>query len=149
VYLKFSLALPREALSIPVIRRVLGDALRGLGVDEDCVADMLVALSEACTNVIQHARTPRDFEVLASIEDDRCLLMVSDRGCGMADERPGAAGLLSESGRGIQIMRELVDEVSFTTRPDRGTAVSLHKRLTWREPALFGLCDRELVSGGR
>ncbi|MFD0854750.1 ATP-binding protein, partial [Actinomadura adrarensis] len=54
--MKFSLALPREALSIPVIRRVLGEALRGLGVSEDCVADILVATSEACTNVIQHAR---------------------------------------------------------------------------------------------
>ena len=40
--MKFSLALPREALSIPVIRRVLGDALRGLGVSDDCIGDILV-----------------------------------------------------------------------------------------------------------
>ena len=43
VDMKFSLELPREALSIPVIRRVLGDALRGLGVSEDCVGDILLA----------------------------------------------------------------------------------------------------------
>ncbi|NED49933.1 ATP-binding protein, partial [Micromonospora aurantiaca] len=43
--MRFSLALPRDALSIPVIRRVVGDTLRGLGVSEDCVDDVLVATS--------------------------------------------------------------------------------------------------------
>ena len=37
VEMRFSLSLPREALSIPMIRRVVGDALRGLGVAENCV----------------------------------------------------------------------------------------------------------------
>ena len=143
--MKFSLALPREALSIPVIRRVLGDALRGLGVAEDCIADILIATSEACTNVIQHAHTPREFEVLAYVEDELCLLRISDHGRGLPREPRAAADALSESGRGIMLMRELVDKVSFDTRPGRGTAVHLRKKLTWRDEALMPRLDRELV----
>lgn len=143
--MKFSLALPREALSIPVIRRVLGDALRGLGVSEDCIADILVATSEACTNVIQHARTPVAYEVLASVDDDLCVLKITDRGAGLAAEAPPEPAELSESGRGIKIMRALVDDVSFDTRPEQGTAVYLQKRLTWRDKALMRRLEGELV----
>lgn len=152
--MKFSLALPREALSIPVIRRVLGDALRGLGVSEDCIADILVATSEACTNVIQHAGAPVDYEVLASVHDGLCVLKVTDRGAGLPDPQPPDSqpqepGELSESGRGIKIMRALVDDVSFDTRPEEGTAVYLQKRLTWRDEALMRRLGNELVHSGR
>jgi len=154
VDMKFSLALPREALSIPVIRRVLGDALRGLGVAEDCIADILVATSEACTNVVQHAVTPVDFEVVAGIDGDTCVLRITDRGRGLraADavrERPsthpGPLEQLGESGRGIRIMRAVVDDVHFDSAPERGTVVQLEKRLSWRDEALIRRLERELV----
>jgi serine/threonine-protein kinase RsbW len=57
VDVKFCLVFPREALSVPVMRRVLGDTLRRLGAaDEDGIADLLLAVTEACTNVIRHGR---------------------------------------------------------------------------------------------
>jgi serine/threonine-protein kinase RsbW len=148
--MKFSLALPREALSIPVIRRVLGEALRGLGVSEDCVADILVATSEACTNVIQHARGSGDFEVAGRVDDGRCLLKVMDWGRGpRRTQSLPEPGELAESGRGITIMRALVDEFSIDTAPDAGTVVQLGKRLTWRDEALVrGLDDRLVHSAG-
>ena len=34
VDVKLSLVFPREALSVPVMRHMLGDALRGLGADD-------------------------------------------------------------------------------------------------------------------
>ncbi|HEY7483572.1 MAG TPA: ATP-binding protein [Streptosporangiaceae bacterium] len=153
--MKFSLALPRESLSIPVIRRVLGDALRGLGVSEDCIADILVATCEACTNVVKHAETTSRYEVLASVDDDRCVLKIVDKGQGLgdafgrestrtADPRPEA-----ESGRGIKIMRALVDDVTFDTGPERGTVVYLEKRLTWRDEALLRRLEYDLVHSGR
>jgi len=44
---------------IDVMRRVLGDTLRGLGVDEESVYDILLAATEACTNVLTHGGRPR------------------------------------------------------------------------------------------
>jgi serine/threonine-protein kinase RsbW len=153
--MKFSLAMPCEALSIPVIRRVLGDALRGLGVSEDCVADILVAVSEACTNVVQHADTTAHFEVVAVLDRDLCVLKVLDRGQGLqgsdADGRPADPD--AESGRGISIMRALVDDVIFDTvrAPGGGvgTAVYLEKKPTWDDEALIRRLERELVHSAR
>ncbi|MFD0684190.1 ATP-binding protein [Actinomadura fibrosa] len=142
--MRFSLALPREALSIPVIRRVVGDALRGLGVSEDCVADILVAVSEACTNAIQHARASGDYEVAGSVDDDVCDLKVMDWGRGPRPA-PQDRGVLSESGRGIKIMRALVDDLNIDSSPDRGTVVHLRKRLTWRDEALVRRLERRLM----
>lgn len=152
--MKFSLAMPREALSIPVIRRVLGDALRGLGVSEGCLSDILVAVSEACTNVVQHARTGADFEVTAAIDGDMCVLKIMDRGQGIQEQRATEhVGWDAESGRGISIMRALVDDVSFDTLPGRsggaGMAVYLQKRLTWDDAALIRRLQGELVHSAR
>jgi serine/threonine-protein kinase RsbW len=149
VDMKFSLALPREALSVPVIRKVLGDALRGLGVSQDCIADILVAASEACTNVIEHAETASDFEVAAFIDDDNCVLKIVDNGRGFRDVPTRQSGPDDESGRGIKIMRALLDGVDFDSRPGHGTAVYLHKRLTWREEAPIRRLERELVHSAR
>jgi serine/threonine-protein kinase RsbW len=79
---RFCLVFPREALSIPVMRRVLGDTLIRLGVDEDCVADLLLAVTEACTNVLRHAGNGRRYEVVARVGRDRCLVEVLDSGRG-------------------------------------------------------------------
>ena len=151
--MKFSLALPREPLSIPVVRRVLGDALRGLGVGESCVADILVAVSEASTNVVQHAPTSAHFEVVAVIDGDMCVLKVVDKGPGFDGDPAREADWDAESGRGISIMRALVDHVSFDTFAgpggSGGTAVYLQKRLTWDDAALIRRLERELVHSAR
>jgi serine/threonine-protein kinase RsbW len=79
VDVKFCLVFPREALSVPVMRRVLGDTLRRLGAaDEDGIADLLLAVTEACTNVIRHGRggPGRRYEVVASIGEGGCLVQV-------------------------------------------------------------------------
>ncbi|MVZ99171.1 ATP-binding protein [Actinomadura sp. LD22] len=145
--MEFALALPREAPSIPVVRRVVGDALRGLGVAEDCVADILVAASEACTNAVQHARASGDYRVAGRVGDGTCRLEIEDGGHGPrpVPHVPPEPGVLSESGRGITIMRALVDDLDIDRTPDRGTVVHLRKRLTWRDGALLGGLERRLM----
>ncbi|MCD0452366.1 ATP-binding protein [Actinocorallia sp. API 0066] len=143
--MKFSLALPAEAMSVPVIRRVLGDALRGLGVAEDCVDDILVAASEACTNVVRHSTT-REYEVDGAIDDENCVLRVTDHGTGMGRRAP--AGELAESGRGMDIMAALVDDLTLDAGPG-GVSVALRKRLTWQDEALMRRLESELVHSAR
>jgi anti-sigma regulatory factor (Ser/Thr protein kinase) len=82
VDVRFCLVFPRESLSVPVMRRVLGDTLRRLGVDEECISDLLLAVTEACTNVLRHAGPGRRYEVVAQVGRNRCLLEVVDSGRG-------------------------------------------------------------------
>ncbi len=76
---KFCLVFPREALSVPVMRHVLGDTLRDLGADDDGVADLLLAVTEACSNVVKHGGPGQRYEVLASVGQGGCEVQV-DRG---------------------------------------------------------------------
>ena len=85
---KFCLVFQRETLSVPVMRRVLGDTLRGLGVDEESVYDILLAATEACTNVLTHGgRKVRGYAVVTSLGAVGCQVEVADEGTGLGPAR--------------------------------------------------------------
>src|ERR1700738_5393159 len=85
---KFCLMFRRDTLSVPVMRRVLGDTLRGLGVDEESGYDLLLAATEACTNVLQHGgREVRQYAVITSLGAVGCQVEVADEGVGTALRR--------------------------------------------------------------
>jgi serine/threonine-protein kinase RsbW len=139
VELKLTLALPRDEFSVPVARRVLSRSLEVLGVDETVVADIELALTEACTNVLDHAADTDEYEVSAGIDGTLCIIEVIDRGGGFDDSTQGLvdAEPSAEDGRGIQLMRALVDKVTFTSRPQLGTVVHLEKQLSWDDGAVI------------
>ncbi len=145
---KFCLVFRCETLSVPVMRRVLGDTLRGLGVDEESVYDLLLAATEACTNVLTHGGRPlRGYAVVTSLGAVGCQLEVADEGIGVAPQEaqgrvcsPAGPGetpvaLLPESGRGLAVMRACVDNVTLDSRPGRGTVVTLRKDIRWSTDA--------------
>lgn len=142
--IEFSLALPRDAIGIPMVRRVLGDALRSLNVSETCVAELLLAVSEACSNAVRHGGPANRYEVSAAIGYGRCEVSVIDFG----DTLPAVPATFPpgdvENGRGLLIMRSVVDEMSFGITPGRGTTVRLRKELTWDDGA--SARDRELAA---
>src|SRR5690349_9957898 len=187
VDVKLCLVFPREALSVPVMRHMLGDALRGLGADDDGLAELLLAVTEACTNVVRHGGPGRRYEVVASLGRRGCRIEVQNSWPGFALRRlpglrrrpwPAAAATarnrrrggrpatigrsllgaswaghdpgtgaetirdediasLPESGRGFDIMRACVDDVTMHSDPEHRTVVSLRKRLAWRPGAPF------------
>lgn len=139
-----SLALPRDGYSVPVARRVLAGALRLLGVSENAIGDIELALTEAVTNVLDHADSTDAYEVSAGIRGDLCVIEVIDRGGGFDGTELGLeqAGDSAESGRGLQIMRALVDHVTFISRPQVGMVVHLEKQLDFDEGSLLHMSER-------
>ena len=89
---KLCLVFPREALSVPVMRHMLGDALRGLGADDDELAELLLAVTEACTNVVRHGGPGRRYEVVASLGRRGCRIEVQNswQGFGLRRRSPGS-----------------------------------------------------------
>lgn len=135
--IRLTLALPRDELSIPVVRRICTQSLTVLGVAQECQQDLELALAEACTNVLNHAGPGDHYEVAAGITDAKCVIEVIDAGHGFdsASLGHGGAGPTAEQGRGIQLMRALMDRVTFSSRPEKGTIVHLEKELHWVEAA--------------
>ena len=133
--IKFTLQLPRDALSVPVVRRVLNSSMQTLGVAEDCLTDIEIALTEACTNVLDHAAAGDEYEVVAGLDDNACVIEVVDTGRGFDADRLGHAEAdpSAEEGRGIQLIRALVDRVHFRSRAESGTIVHLEKELQFVE----------------
>ena len=135
--LNLSLCLPTDELSVPVVRHICSSALSEVGVHETCQSDISLALTEACTNVLDHATQDGEaYEVHISIDDERCTIRVKDAGIGFdvdaRDQSPRADGN-AESGRGLELIRQLVDRVRFTVVPDAGTVVHLEKQLEFDE----------------
>src|SRR5512142_1973171 len=101
------LFLPRDAASVPVSRQVLDGCLATLGVTADARADIALALSEACANVIQHAGPGDEYEVLASARRGRCIIEVVNTGSGGGAPfavPDGPVSPTAEHGRGLKII---------------------------------------------
>jgi serine/threonine-protein kinase RsbW len=128
-----SLCLPTDEMSVPVVRHICQYSLTEVGVADHCLDDISVALTEACTNVLDHASQDGEaYEVLIAIDDERCTIRVKDAGGGFDFEarssQPAADGH-AESGRGLDLIRALVDKVKFTSKPEDGMIVHLEKEL--------------------
>lgn len=129
--LRLDLVLPTDAAGVPVVRRLLHGCLLSLDVDPDTAADVELALSEACANVVRHAGGDEPYTVSAVITARRCELKVADHGCGFPATALACGGPdpEDESGRGLPLMRSLLDELRFTPAPGGGTIAWLTKHL--------------------
>jgi serine/threonine-protein kinase RsbW len=138
---RLALSLPRDAVSVPLTRRILVAALASLGATEECGADIQLAVAEACGNVIRHAGPAEEYEVAVTFDEQQCTIDVVDTGPGIRSGA-GAAGRQpapdEESGRGLHLIRMLADR--FDVRSDgHGTALRFVKRLVWTPDAAIRL----------
>ena len=145
--IKMALYLPRDAASVPVTRQVLDRCLETLGVMPDTRADIALALSEACANVIQHAGPDEEYEVQVSARNRRCVIEVVNGGNGTGtvrggrrtdQERHGGSALArdpgpatAEHGRGLKIINAVTDNMQLTGNERHGTTVHFEKTLRW------------------
>jgi serine/threonine-protein kinase RsbW len=161
VEVNVALSLPRDVASVPVTRQVLDSCLERLGVMPDTRADIALALSEACANVIRHAGPGEEYEVIATTRDGRCVIEVVDNG-GRDDNElplgeqpviPGQGTIehgmpeqsVPEHGRGLKIIDAVTDELSLTGSGPAGTTVHFEKVLNW----IPGAPAEQLSAAGR
>src|SRR4051794_24050522 len=116
------LNLPREVDSVPAVRKLLRCALAILHVDRQSGADLEIALTEACANVVNHATGADQFEVRLDVGADRCSVDVLDNGEGFdaTDLDQTAPATASERGRGLFLIRALSENVRMQSAPLRG-----------------------------
>ena len=100
---------------------------------DEAVADVKLALTEACSNSVRHAYPGRDgtVEIVYELHDDQLVIEVFDDGDGFELADNGAPPEeLSEGGLGIEIIRALADEFEFGSREDGpGSRLRFVKRL--------------------
>jgi serine/threonine-protein kinase RsbW len=107
-----------------------------LELGEDETIAIVTSAIEACTNAIQHGHqydASKDFTFSVELDGDRIRLTVTDAGKGfdvekvLAKDPTDPEAILKSRGRGIFIMRSMMDEVDFVVSKPKGTKVHLVK----------------------
>lgn len=128
------LSFPAKADYLLLARLALSGAVRHLDLDENELADLKLAVTEACGNAVRHAygADPGPVGVALVVDDDKLVMIVEDQGEGVelpVSDEP--APELPESGMGMSIIRTIVDELDVEPGADgRGTVVRMTKYLS-------------------
>jgi len=138
VHIEISLSLPRERESVSAVRRIIAGAMAEVGVERTCAADVELALTEGCANVVRHATSTDRYRVTFELDEDAARVTIADTGKGFAVNGVSQmAGTLSEGGRGLALMEMLMDEADFRVEEGRGTEVMLTKHVVLEESSLL------------
>src|ERR1019366_4449735 len=113
---KFCLVFQSESLSVPVMRRVLGDTLPSLGA-----VGCQVEVADEGIGGPADARGPA--------------AQTGPEPSAPGSEPQTPIAQLPQSGRGLTVMRAFVDNVTLDSQPGRGTVVTMRKNISWSSDA--------------
>ena len=131
------LTIPSRLEELAQVHAAIEDLGRRHGLDEELVQALQIAVIEAGTNAVQHGNVFSDHksvQIEFVVTPAEIAVQVDDYGEGFDPSRvpdpTEGEHLLELHGRGLFLMRSLMDEVSFETRSDKGTRVRLRKART-------------------
>jgi len=115
------------------IRNVVRGWVDAYGFSSDRADEVMLAIDEACSNVIRHAyegRCEHTVELMLQSDDDFLEFRVCDQGIPCPPEhvrrrelKPPDLDDLRPGGLGVQLMYEVFDEVQFSSGSDGGNCV--------------------------
>jgi len=125
------LTLPARAENVAVVRHAFGGLGDALDIDDSILADVKLAVTEACTNVVVHAYPDGEgpLEVAAVLGEGRLDVAVRDQGRGMLP-RPDSPGL----GLGLPLIATLAESLELGGH-ENGAEVRMTFRIARAENA--------------
>jgi len=129
------ISVPSSHDFLPAVDEFLEEILRQWNIDESIIADIAISVSELVNNAITHGNKTGDNKMV-SVEVGRtngeAKIAVSDQGAGfnpteVADPL-AEENLMKEVGRGIFIVRSLMDTVDIEVN-ENGTTVVITKSI--------------------
>jgi anti-sigma regulatory factor (Ser/Thr protein kinase) len=132
------LLLPSRVELLGVLDKVVEGVAEELGLKAEAADTLAIAIIEAGTNAIQHGHKGEVslcVDIRFEVSEGDLVVCVRDQGPGFdlskveRDLEEAERNPFRTRGRGIQIMRSIMDEVSFQFHDGEGTTVKLVKRL--------------------
>lgn len=115
------LTIPSELSNITMVEAMIDRICLTIGVQEDSYGNILIAITEAFNNAVIHGNkfdSTKDVSILVNENDDVILFSVSDLGSGFdytsLPDPTAPENIEKENGRGIFLIKNLADEVSFS-----------------------------------
>jgi serine/threonine-protein kinase RsbW len=124
------LRVPCKAEWVALVRLSVAAVASRLNFSIDEIEDIKLAVAEACTNAIQHARDSAYIDIKCEATDAGLRIGVRDHGRGTRAEQIVSREFEEErvGGLGIFLIRSLMDDVQYDVRPDDGTHLVMVKR---------------------
>lgn len=124
------LDMPAKSEYLILARLALAGIAREVSMSETVLADLKLAVTEACSNAVQHAQLPERgvVHLRFQVDQDEILIEVEDKGTGLR-RLPEPAGQFAEAGMGLSIIRAIVDELDIEPGADGGTLIRMRKQL--------------------
>ena len=127
------LLIPSKSENMVLVEKLVDDVCDLFDIKEEIYGHILVALTEAVNNALQHgnkANPDKHIAVTFKVKNDMLFFTVKDEGIGfdfnnLADPTD-PANIEKPTGRGIFLMKHLSDKVSFE---DKGTKAVLEFKL--------------------
>ncbi|MEM7585353.1 MAG: ATP-binding protein [Acidobacteriota bacterium] len=139
---------------IDLIQVVVDDALERLGLDDDSRHWVGIAIREAVANAIKHGNRQdpeKQVEVELAIAGQQAIIRVGDEGEGFdvqaVSDPLQPENLLKPNGRGIFYMKNFMDEIEYSSKPQGGTVVTLRKKIASASDASSNATDAEAEAG--
>ena len=116
------LRVPAKVGSLKLVRRMVRDAAESCGCSDACARDIVIAVDEACQNVIRHAYAEGqegDMVVDVRRDGDRLAINVVDFAppVDTAAIRPRPLEELRPGGLGTHFIKECMDRIEFREPP--------------------------------
>jgi serine/threonine-protein kinase RsbW len=127
------LTIPARPEYIALGRLTLAGISRVQPLSDETLADLKLALTEACTNSVRHAYgdgSPGTVEIVFELGSERLAVEVADEGGGFSVDERSQPGEVNESGLGIAIIKALADEFEVTEAASGGSRLRFAKQLT-------------------
>jgi sigma-B regulation protein RsbU (phosphoserine phosphatase) len=114
---------PASTEELGAVRTAVREACRQAGCSDVCGEQVVLAVNEACMNIIQHGYRFADgqkFMLRLSVDDGLLTVCLLDHGAAVSetDLRPRELDELRPGGLGVRFMRELMDEVGYLPAPN-------------------------------
>jgi serine/threonine-protein kinase RsbW len=138
----YELTTPSHTENLEMIRDFTCRLGHKAGLDDMALMDIAVAVEEACVNAIKHAHrniAAKPLRLRIEIGNHKLAVLVRDQGHGFDPDQlneRNAQELLARAkngGRGIVMMKMLMDEVHFEAENGKGTQVRLVRFLASRQ----------------
>jgi anti-sigma regulatory factor (Ser/Thr protein kinase) len=126
------ISFPAKADYLLLARLVLSGIARDVDVSDELLADLKLAVTEACGNSVRHAYPDADGDVTVAyvLEGETLEMVVEDHGIGVAASKELTGGSELDGGMGMSIIGTIVDDVAVEPGAGgRGTVVRMRKRL--------------------
>jgi serine/threonine-protein kinase RsbW len=139
--LQMNLDIPCSAEFVGVVRLAISGVATRMNFNIEEIEDIKISVSEACTNVIQHAYATTDspnnnrIYIQSSIYEDYLEITVKDTGEGFDMETIGTHEQKEKShekfglGLGLTFIKSLMDDTSFSSQKGKGTTIKMIKKV--------------------